>query len=269
MDHHLAWKPDPFAATTLTVTLVLYLAGLVRLSRSGGLSHIPRLEIAASLGGFVVLTISLLSPIATLSEWLFSAHMTQHELLMLVAAPLVAIGRPVVPMLWALPSQVRRRASGVTSSGIGALATSPPVVFTLHAAALWTWHLPSLYEAAVLDDRIHIIQHICFTGTAVLFWWSLLRGRYGRFGYGAALLYIFATTLHSGGLGALLALSEAPWFPLYVTRSTGLVDPVADQQLGGFLMWVPSGIVMMLLALAMFTAWLGEAERRRKKGWSS
>ena len=269
MDHHLAWKPDVFAVITLTITLALYLAGLVRLSLRGGLSHIPSFEMASFFAGFSVLTVSLLSPIATLSEWMFSAHMTQHELLMLVAAPLLAIGRPLVPMLWALPRHLRRRATRVKSSGIGAVATSPLAVFALHAVALWTWHVPSLYEAAVLDDRIHIIQHVCFTATAALFWWSLLRGRYGRLGYGAALLYIFATALHSGGLGALLVLSEVPWFPLYVSRATGLADPLADQQLGGFLMWVPSGIMMMLFALAMFAAWLGEGERRRKKGWSS
>ena len=269
MVHHFGWKPDAFAATTLAVTLVLYLVGLTRLSRGGGLRHVARLEIASFLAGWIVLAGALLSPIATLSEWLFSAHMTQHELLMLVAAPLIAIGRPLVPMLWALPERWRRAPARLARTGTIAVCTSPLVVFGAHAVALWVWHLPALYEAAVLDDRVHIIQHVCFTATAALFWWSLIRGRYGRLGYGAALIYIFATAVHSGGLGALLALSEVPWFPLYVARAAGLADPLVDQQLGGFIMWVPSGIVMMVFGLAMFAAWLGEAERRRKKGWSA
>lgn len=251
------------------MTLAVYGMGLWQLSRRGGLSHIPRLEIASFITGWMVLAVALLSPIATLSEWLFSVHMTQHELLMLVAAPLIALGRPLVPMVWALPDRARRAFGRAAASGGGSLMTAPVVVFALHAGALWAWHLPSLYEAAVLDDRVHIAQHICFTATAALFWWSLIRGRYGRLGYGAALLYIFATAVHSGGLGALLALSEVPWFPLYVTRATGLTDPLVDQQLGGFIMWVPSGIIMMMLGLAMFAAWLGESERRRRKGWSS
>ena len=268
MGHHLAWKPDPFAAAMLAIAITLYIAGLRRLAASGGLIHVARWEIASFVAGWAVLALALLSPLATLSEWLFSVHMTQHELLMVVAAPLIAIGRPLVPMLWALPGRWRRGAGLVAGTGMLTCLTSPPVVFALHASALWIWHVPPLYEAAVVDDRVHIVQHICFTGTAALFWWSLIRGRYGRLGYGAAFLYIFATAVHSGGLGALLASSPVPWYPLYVNRS-GASDPMVDQQLGGVLMWVPSGIVMMLLALGLFAAWLGEAERRRRKGFSS
>ena len=68
----------------------------------------------------------------------------------------------------------------------------------------------------MLDDRIHLVQHMCFAGTAMLFWWGLIRGRYGRLGYGAAMMYIFATAVHSQGLGALLTFSARPWYPLYV-----------------------------------------------------
>ena len=267
MPHHLAWKPDAFAICTLAFSLALYGAGLWRMSRQGGLAHVPRIEIAAFITGWIVLAIALLSPIATLSDYLFSVHMTQHELLMLVAAPLVAIGRPLAPMLFAMPRRWRRSAASASHAAAIGFITSPLVVFVAHAVALWVWHIPALYEAAVMNEGVHIIQHICFTATAALFWWSLIRGRYGRLGYGAALLYIFGTAVHSGGLGALLALSPVPWYPLYVGRA-GATDPLVDQQVGGMLMWVPSGIVMMLFALAMFAAWLGEAERRRRKGWS-
>jgi putative membrane protein len=268
MPHHLAWKPDPFAASLLAGSLAWYALGLWRMHRHGGLHHVPKLEIASFIAGWMVLAIALLSPIAILSEWLFSVHMTQHELLMLVAAPLIAIGRPVTPMLFAWPRRWRRVARGAAGTGVITFATAPLVVFAAHAAALWIWHLPPLYEAAVVSEGVHIIQHICFTATAALFWWSLIRGRYGRLGYGAAFLYIFGTAVHSGGLGALLALSPVPWYPLYVDRAAGIADPLVDQQVGGIIMWVPSGIVMMLFALALFAAWLGEAERRRTKGWS-
>jgi putative membrane protein len=263
MDHQaLAWKPDVFAAATLALSLSLYAIGLARMQ-----ARPPRFEIASFAAGWLTLAIALLSPIATLSERLFSVHMTQHELLMLVAAPLLAIGRPLVPMLWALPRRWRSRAGAAPPGSALRLASSPPAVFVLHAVALWVWHIPLLYEAAVLDDRIHLLQHICFAGTATLFWWGLVRGRYGRTGYGAAFLYIFATAVHSGGLGALLAFSNQAWYPLYVQRALG-VDAVTDQQLGGLMMWVPSGVIMMLFGLAMFAAWLGETERRRQRGWS-
>lgn len=269
MPDHFAWKADPFAAIALALTIGLYGTGLWRLARAGGLRHVARWEIAAFAAGWTVLAAALLSPLATLSERLFSVHMTQHELLMLVAAPLMAIGRPIAPMIRALPARWRRTATALAGAGRVPLLTSPPLVFAAHAAALWVWHLPVLYEAAVVDDRVHLVQHLCFTGTAVLFWWGLVRGRYGPLGYGAACLYVFATAVHSGGLGALLTLSSVPWYPLYVSRAGGAIDPLADQQLGGVLMWAPAGIVMMLFALALFAAWLGESERRRRKGWSA
>ncbi|HUQ89244.1 MAG TPA: cytochrome c oxidase assembly protein [Vicinamibacterales bacterium] len=264
-EHAWTWKPDVFAATTLALSALLYGLGAWRLIQRG--ARLPRLEVAAFVCGWLTLSIALLSPIATMAEWLFSVHMTQHELLMLVAAPLLAMSRPHATMLWALPERWRTVRAPAGAAAMR-LASAPFAVFVLHAVALWVWHVPALYEAAVLDDRIHLVQHICFAGTAMLFWWGLIRGRYGRLGYGAALLYIFATALHSGGLGALMTFSQKPWYDLYVQRAHGLDDPLIDQQLGGVIMWVPSGIVMMLFGLAMFAAWLGEAERRRQRGWS-
>jgi cytochrome c oxidase assembly factor CtaG len=260
------WKPDLLIAVPLAVSGGLYLLGLMRLSRrqTRGLGS-KRWEAAAFVTGWMTLVAALLSPIATVAEALLSVHMTQHELLMLVAAPLLALGRPLVPMLWALPARWRARVKGTNGfSPALRYITSPAAVFALHAVALWVWHLPVLYQAAVLDDRIHAVQHVSFTATAALFWWGTLRGRYGRLGYGAAVLYVFATALHSGGLGALMTLSSTPWYPLYVERAHNHGAALVDQQLAGLLMWIPAGIVLTLFALAIFAAWLGEAERRRR-----
>ena len=252
------WKPDLLMAVPLAATLVVYGIGLSRVK-------VPRLEVSAFLSGWVVLVAALLSPIATWSEALFSMHMTQHELLMLIAAPLITLGRPLVPMMWALPGRWRRGLKGGAGmTPAWSYVTSPATVFVLHALALWVWHLPALYQAAVLDDRVHALQHIMFTGTACLFWWGLTRGRYGRLGYGAAVFYVFATAMHSGGLGALITFATAPLYPLYVERAGHGVDPLVDQQLAGLLMWIPAGIVLTIFGLALLSAWLGESERRAK-----
>jgi cytochrome c oxidase assembly factor CtaG len=254
----VGWKPDLLMAVPLAASFVLYGVGARRV-------RVPPLELGAFLTGWVVLVVALLSPIATMSEVLFSVHMTQHELLMLVAAPLITLGRPLVPMLWALPARWRARFKGGAGlSPAWSTLTTPGAVFVLHAAALWVWHLPSLYQAAVVDDRVHALQHVMFTGTACLFWWGLLRGRYGRLGYGAAVFYVFATALHSGGLGALITFATAPLYPLYVHRAGHGVDPLVDQQLAGLLMWIPAGVILMIFGLAILSAWLGEAERRGK-----
>lgn len=259
------WKPDALMATTLAITGVWYLAGLARSRHGTAIGAVRSWEAAAFAVGWLTLVAALLSPIATASELLFSVHMTQHELLMLVAAPLLMLGRPVVPFLWALPVRWRRGLkSRHTIAAVWRHATAPLAVFAIHAIALWIWHLPALYQAAVLDDGIHALQHLSFTGSACLFWWGLLRGRYGRLGYGAAVFYVFATAVHSGGLGALMTLSRSPWYALYVERARPGFDPLEDQQLAGLIMWIPSGVVMTLFGLAIFAAWLGESERRRR-----
>jgi putative membrane protein len=251
-------KVDPFAITVLTLTAALYAIGCARV-------HVRRADVAAFAAGWLVLAVALLSPIATLSEALFSVHMTQHELLMLVAAPLLTLGRPLVPILMALPVQRRVQLGVATRSRVAAALLAPATVFLLHAAALWVWHLPVLYEAAVRSDSIHLVQHMCFTGTACLFWWGILRGRYGRLGYGAAVFYVFATSVHSAGLGALLTFAGRPLYPLYAARAHGHgVDPLVDQELAGLLMWIPAGVLFLVFGLAIFAAWLGEAERRSR-----
>jgi len=255
---------DLLIAISLAITGGLYVIGIARMRRRAATRFGLRTwEVAAFAVGWTTLAAALLSPIATISEALFSVHMTQHELLMLIAAPLLALGRPLVPMLWALPQRWRLRLKGAAglSPVLGRL-TSPLSVFLLHAAALWGWHVPVLYEAAVLDDRIHVVQHVMFTGTACLFWWGLLRGQYGRAGYGAAVFYVFATAVHSGGLGALIALSTTPWYPLYAERAGHSGTALLDQQLAGLIMWIPAGIVLTIFGLAIFSAWLAESARR-------
>jgi putative membrane protein len=251
-------KLDLFAITFLTLTATLYAIGCTRV-------RVRRADALAFSAGWLVLAVALLSPIATVSEVLFSVHMTQHELLMLVAAPLLTLGRPVVPILMALPLRRRVQLGAAIKSRLAAALLAPVTVFILHAAALWAWHLPVLYEAAVRSDSIHLLQHMCFTGTACLFWWGILRGRYGRLGYGAAVFYVFATSVHSAGLGALLTFAGRPLYSLYAARAhTHGADALADQQLAGLLMWIPAGVAFLVFGLAIFAAWLGEIERRSR-----
>jgi len=194
-------------------------------------------------------------------------HMVQHELLMRIGAPLLIVGRPIVPWLWGLPGRMRPSAgAGLQAQPAAAawrFATTPIVAWMLHALAVWAWHLPALYEAAVVSEAIHALQHATFVGTAALFWWGLVYGRYGRAAYGASALYVFATMVHTGILGALFALSTAPYYAIYRDRAAAAgVDAVADQQLAGLFMWIPAGIVLTGCGLALMFAWLSEAERR-------
>jgi cytochrome c oxidase assembly factor CtaG len=102
-----------------------------------------------------------------------------------------------------------------------------------------------------------------FLGTALLFWWTLLHGRYGRMGYGVAVIYVFTTAVHTSILGALMTFAQNVWYPIYDGRTAAWhLTALQDQQIGGLVMWVPAGIVFILLGLALLAAWIGESDRR-------
>ena len=257
------------AVSSLVLLLIVYGAGLARLWRSAGYGRgIRRSEAWAFAGGWTAMAVALSPPMDELSEvWLFG-HMVQHELLMVVAAPLVAAGAPVIALLWAVPGGFRRRALESLRRPPMTMAwtvlTAPAAVFLLHGIAIWVWHLPALYDYAVDHEAVHALQHLSFFGTAALFWWGIAHGRYGCHGYGAAVVYVFATALHGSVLGALLTFSPRVWYAPYMTAKPSGLTPLEDQQLAGLMMWVPAGVVLAGLGLWLFAAWLRESDRRTR-----
>lgn len=256
-----SWTLDPLVLTLLAISSVLYLRGARKLR---GLRW---WNIASFHGGLFTIFIAQISPLDSASDILFSAHMGQHELLILVAAPLVVFGRPLTPILRGLP--VRMHESSValmrrdSSVRLWRMLTRPLNVFVLHAVVILGWHIPLFYETAIQHEALHFIQHSTFLMTAVLFWWAIVHGRYGRMGYGMAVLFVFATALYNGALGALITFAPRLWYPLYDSRTRAVeLDPLVDQQLAGMIMWIPAGALLTVLALALFAAWLGSMERR-------
>jgi putative membrane protein len=255
--------------SSLGLLLIVYAAGLRRVWRSAGYGHgIRPLEALAFAIGWIAIAIALSGPVDELSDRWLAAHMVQHELLMAVAAPLIAASAPLIALLWAAPAALRRRALDAVRRppilAAWAILTAPMTVFLLHAIALWTWHLPALYDYAIEHEGVHLLEHACFFGSAALFWWGISHGRYGRLGYGAAVVYVFATALHGGLLGALLTFSPHVWYAPYLVQRSAAWTPLEDQQLAGLLMWVPAGLVTAAGGLVLFAAWLRESDRRSR-----
>jgi putative membrane protein len=263
-----AWTFEPIVVVLLLVSAALYVLGLLRLwaaaERGAG---IPEWR-AASFGlGWTVIALALLSPLHALGGALFSAHMTQHELLISVAAPLLILGRPIIPLLWAFPPKARRelgawaRVPAVRRSWD--VFTLPSVAFALHAVALWAWHLPGPYQATLTSDLAHSLQHATFIATALLFWWTIFSSHGGELARGRAIFYLFATALQTGALGALLTFAQTLWYPAYAsTTAPWGLTALEDQQLGGLIMWIPGSAAYLVAALAIFAEWLRESERR-------
>jgi putative membrane protein len=255
---------DLLIVAAMALSLGIYFRGAARL-RARTDRGIRWYEAVAFAAGWAVIAAALLSPIDRLSDVLFSVHMTQHELLMIVAAPLLVAGRPMIAGLWALsnPDRVLAVTRHPAVLKTWRALTGPFTVLILHAVVLWAWHIPVAFEAALHNETIHAIQHLMFFVTAALFWWSLIHGRYGKVGYGVAVFFVFATAMHTSILGALLTFASKLWYPTYAHRAPHALE---DQQLAGLIMWIPSGLIFILIALALFAAWLGESDRRARSG---
>lgn len=241
------WTLDPAIVVPLALALVLFAIGWRRLAgRSRHGSRSLRWSAAYFGAGWLVLAGALVSPLHQAGELSFSAHMVEHELIMLVAAPLLVLARPSVILLWAFPGAARHRIGAAVASGaiqrVWRRITAPVFATVLQAAALWLWHAPALFDRALASEGWHVAQHLSFLVSALLFWTAMF-GR--RTAPGVAALCLVITSTVSGALGALMAFATSPWYAGYARfdfAPFGL-SAAEDQQIAGLLMWVPGGLV--------------------------
>ena len=263
-----AWDLDlPVLALSLTL-VVAYARGVGRLAERRSARTPSRGNRSFFYLGVFVATAAIVTPLHGWSETLFSAHMTQHLLLILVAAPLVVLGRPTAPLIAALPTKVGKATARVIVRirRRAGLILHPISLWALHAFVLWAWHLPTVYELALENSVLHGLEHATFFGTAVLLWAAVAGER--RLGEGPSVLLLFGTGLQSAALGALLAFSATALYEphLAAARAAGF-DPLTDQQLAGVIMWIPPGLVYLIVCAAMLArllqddAGIGEAGR--------
>jgi putative membrane protein len=261
----LHWEWPVLIVIPLFLTALLYAAGVVRMARRS--AAIRGWQILSFAGGWLSLVLALDSPIHELGEQLFSAHMTQHEILMIISAPLLVLSRPLVPCLWGLPESWRRGAAEISRNrefrSTWRTVSAPTAAWLLHALALWVWHIPVFFDSTLTSDAMHALQHVSFLGSALLFWWTLIHGHEGRLGYGSALLYVFSTTVHMSILGALLTFAPRTWYAPYTfTTQAWHLSPLEDQQLGGLIMWVPAGTVLVIISLVLLIKWMQQSDKR-------
>ena len=268
------WNWDPMVLAALALAGVWYVRGLLMLRRNVG--FVPRadaLRALSFLAGLGMLFIALISPLDALAHTLFSAHMVQHMVLILVAAPLLVYGAPFLLFFRAFPRRARLslgrswRRSGLLK-GLLRAVTEPLAVWCLFTVTLWVWHLPGPYQAAVLNPLVHQLEHASFLFAAALSWWVILKpfGRRRR-DYALALVLVFATKVQAGTLAALITFAPRPIYPVYTVpaESWGL-RAMEDQQLAGLIMGTPMGLVYLFTGAALFLLWLRAMEERAHLG---
>jgi putative membrane protein len=267
----LDWTFEPWVIVAAVACACFYIRGLRRLwKHAGNARGIGRMRAVSFAGGLLVLVIALASPLDALGEQLLSAHMVQHELMMLAAAPLLVLGCPLATWLWALPHDWRRSLGAMAKqrsfAASWAALSSPGAAWIQHAVVIWAWHAPRLFDAALSNSRIHVLQHLSFLASALLFWWAFLPRHELSCRPPSGTIYLFTTMLHTSALGALLTLSTAVWYAPY--RDTAYIwglTPLDDQQLAGLIMWIPAGAVYVAASLYLFGRWLSWSTARSSR----
>lgn len=262
--HH--WTTAPSVLVPLAATALLYGRGVAVLGRRLGAGRgLARWRVGAFWAGMAALAIALVSPLDAAGEVLFSAHMVQHLVLVLAAAPLLVMGAPERAIPWALPLAWRRVLGQAIRrvQRMGGVFARPGPAVVIASAALWAWHLPALYDLAVEVEAIHALEHATFFGTATLFWWSVLHVRTLRAdgANGGRLLSVVAMVFQGSLLGALITFAARPLYASHeaIPPAWGL-SPLEDQQLAGLLMWVPPAALYLSVAAYLFLRWLEAAK---------
>lgn len=246
------FNQEPHVWAGLAVFCALYALG----RREAPKNTSSRTSLVAFAAGMASLALALLSPIDYYSEALAWVHMLQHTLILMVAAPLIAMAGPEFYGIYLLPSPRGRARAGDLIKLFNKTATKaarwkrPLAALLLYAAVLWIWHIPKFYEEALANGLLHDFQHLGFFAASFFFWRIVLYPFAKTAPPPAAFLYLFVSMIHAMALGALMALSPAAWYAPYKETAPGFgLTPLEDQQLAGFIMWMPAGLSFIAAAL--------------------
>lgn len=253
------WNFAPSILAMLLSQAVLY-GYLISLSRKDGQwgTEVRGRHIAWFAAGLLTIFIALVSPLDALSNYAsFGAHMTQHVLLAIVAPALLLLGTPAywLRYLFTLPivKQVLR------------LIAHPLIAFAIFNVVLWAWHLPALYEGALRDPNIHILEHTMFLVTGVIMWAPILFNLPPDrpMSYLAKIAYLFFNMVSSSILAAMFTFAQSVIYPYYGNAMLRFgLTAMDDQQLAGAIMWVPGGGIFLVATLLAFAAWLNSEDRK-------
>ena len=252
-----AWNFEPtlLAAVILAVGLYLYAVGPHRERRRLG-AAVSGYRIAAFIGGISVIFLALASPIDSIGEhYLFSIHMTQHLILMFIAAPLLAIGTP--------PWAIRLFPYSKAVHSATRIVTLPIVAFLVSSAVFLIWHAPPFYEAALASRPIHDLEHATILAVGLLMWWPALSPirALPALSVPAQLLYFFVLPIPASIVGALITFTADPLYSSYAEapRIWGLSGSV-DQEIAGLLMWVPGKLIFWAAMGIAFFRWFADED---------
>jgi cytochrome c oxidase assembly factor CtaG len=260
------WTPEPAVVVPLVLAVVSYSRATRAVARRRpGVSWAGRT--GCFVAGIAVLALALVSPIDSLADDRFSVHMVQHLLLTLVAPPLLLLGRPLTLAVAASSTQTRATLTRVAASGPARLAGSPAFGFASFALVMWTSHLSPVYAATLDNDALHALEHVAYLLTATAFWWPVVAKDLGadRLSHPGRLLYVFLSMPVMSLLGFVITSSDRVLYAHYVATTGTVAMALADQRLGGAVMWETSMVGSAIALSLVMLDWMrhDEIEARR------
>jgi cytochrome c oxidase assembly factor CtaG len=261
----LDWHLDPTIVVPVLVAAAAYGWAYRSVRRNHPASPPPQYRLWLWMAGLVAIILALVSPIEAYDDVLLSDHMVQHMLLQFVAAPLLLLAGPITLALRAMSPVPRRRLVAVLHSWPIRAISFPLVAWLLFAAVNWGFHFSSLYNLALENNTVHYIEHACFFGAALLFWWPVISVDPSpwRLPHPVRILYLFLALPQNSFLGVAFLTSGHVLYDHYATlvRNWG-PTPLDDQYLGGTIMWVMGDMVFLGAIIGVVWAWMRWEDRR-------
>jgi putative copper resistance protein D len=261
----LDWQLEPLVAGSLLVVALAWLLMIRRVRRLHPGHPVPLMRTLAFFGGLATIAVALLSGIARYDTTLFSVHMVQHLLLMLVAAPLLALSAPVTQVLRAASPGIRQRWLIPVLHSRPVEAIGHPVVAALtFAVVVWGSHFTGLFELALEDQGVHELEHLAYLAAAMIFWWPVIAADPARhrMAFPIRALYLLVQVPVNSFLGMAFVFAPAPLYAHYANLGSPYgIDALADQQAAGGIMWLAGDVVFIAGILGIIAAWMRHEQR--------
>ncbi len=272
----LTWPIEPLVLLAVELTAISYLWGgglRVHLQSRPKASGGSQWRALAFWLGLATILFALDTPLESLARQLFWAHMTQHLLLVVVAAPLLVVAAPGLQIWRGFPRSIRRPIAKtvVKHPAVRGLRRvflwlgAPIGAWGLSSGNLWFWHWPAAYDLTLRNHAVHHLEHALFLGLGILFWAQLIDQPpfHARLSQFKRLVYVFLATIQAWVLAAILAFAGTPYYAYAQLPSRpGGISALTDQQFGAGLMWVPGSITYAVVIIACLYLWLRDEDRR-------
>jgi putative copper resistance protein D len=261
--------PEPLPWLGSIVAAGGYLLLARRINASHPTSSVPGWRVGVWLAGVVTVLVALASAIDVYADELLTAHMAQHLLLTMVAPPLLALGAPITLVLRAVSPPTRRRLLlPLLHSRLVRVAASPFVAWPIFTAVMWFAHFSPLYEAALEQPAIHVLEHAIFLGAGLLFWWPVVGADPipHRMGFGARFAYLVLQMPVNAAVGLVMYWAPFVLYPHYLLAERGWgPSPLVDQQIGGLVMWAAGDLLLLSAVVGIVVAWMRADLRRARR----